>query len=201
MKTPTELELSQLMHVYDPAYAREYYLRNRKLTGRKQGTARPASSDNRNGQAPSGNRNGRDPRTGKTREQIAKDARTKQRKELTAQIDRMELNLERIKAKIRELMQDEASKDRKSEAKKERARKEAEKPKTAAEKAKDARESEKYRDKHKQELKTKAKDSKSGGGSSKSDKKKSEAKLSDLKALATKVKGKIAVAKQKLAAL
>ena len=39
MQTPTEFELEQLMHrvAYDPVAAREYYLRTRKLKGRKKG--------------------------------------------------------------------------------------------------------------------------------------------------------------------
>jgi len=178
MLTPTEFELQ---HVYDPVAAREYYLRTRKLKGRQPGA-------------------GDDPRTGLTRGQIASNAKTRQRKELAARIQSLSKKLDRLEAKIREMESKAKSEDRKGEAKKERAAKEADKPKTAAEKAEAARESEKYRDKNKQKLKNQAKQasSKSGGGSSK---KSGTKTVTDFKALATKVKGQIAVAKQKLAAL
>jgi FKBP-type peptidyl-prolyl cis-trans isomerase len=132
--------------------------------------------------------------------QIHKEARARQRKELTEQIDRLQARLGKIEALIHKRETEEASEDRKGEAKKERAAKEREKPKSAAEKAEAARENKKYREKHQQEQKSK--DSKSGGGSS--DKKKSglrKRSTDDLKAMRTKVKGQIAVAKQKLAAL
>jgi hypothetical protein len=184
MLAPTEFDLSQLVHVYDPAKAHEYYLRTRKLKGRPKGQSV-------------------DPRTGKTREKISEDAKAKQRKELAARIQSLSKKLQRLEARIREMEHKEAREDRKSKAKKERAAKEREKPKTAAEKAEAAREAKKYRKKHQQQLKTKAKKAsdKSGGGSSSGETKKSKASVSDLKALATKVRGQIAVAKQKLAAL
>lgn len=195
MRTPTDYELDQLKHaVYDPVRAHEYYERTKKLKGRQKGVARlPAASRRRSGQ---------DPRLGKSQEQISRDAKTKQRKELATRIQSLENKLKILQTKIREMEAQEASENRKSKAKKERAAKEKDKPKTAAEKAEAARESKQYRKKHRQELESKAKKAsdKAGGGSS-SDKKESEATLSDLKALATKVKGQIAVAKQKLAAI
>lgn len=187
MRTPTELELQHLaagfVSNYDPAKRREYYLRTRKLKGRRRGTSE-------------------DPRTGKSMGQISKDARAKQRQELAARIQSLSKKLQKLEAKIREMEAAEASEDRKGKAKAERAAKEAAKPKTAAEKAEAAREAEKYRDKNQQKLKSEAKDAKSGGGSAREKKSGSKASsVSDLKALATKVKGQIAVAKQKLAAL
>lgn len=198
MRVPTDLERERLIHMvegYDPAKAHEYYLRTRKLKGRKRGHGEDSSSRSSNGQ---------DPRTGKTRKQISRDARARQRIELADQIDKMEGRLQKLEALIKERAREEASEDRKAKAKKERARKESEKPKTAAEKAKAARESEKYRKEHKQELKTKAKrrEGKSGGGSSDSKTNKNKKhSVSELKSLATKVRGQIAVAKRKLAAL
>jgi len=187
VRPPTEFELNQLQHAapgYDPAKAHEYYLRTRKLKGRQRG-----SSD--------------DPRTGKTRVQIARDARARQRQELSQRIANLEDKLQKLEKLIAKRERDEASEDRKSKARKERAAKERDKPKSAAEKAEAARENKKYRDKHKQELKSKAKKDSgklSGGGSSKgaSEKKRS---TDELKSLATKVRGQLAVAKQKLAAL
>jgi hypothetical protein len=184
MKTPSEFELNQLMHVvYDPVKAHEYYVRTRKLKGRQRG-----HSD--------------DPRTGKTREQIHKDARAKQRQELSQQISNLEDKLKQLETRIREREHAAASEDRKSKAKKDRARKESEKPKTAAEKAKAARENKQYREKHHQKLKSeRASSSKSGGGSSTKKSSSSKHSISDLKALAIRVRGQIQIAKQKLAAL
>jgi hypothetical protein len=205
MKTPTEFELKQLAHFYDPVKAHDYYIKNRDLKGRKKGThtyedgSTVSAAENERRKITA--RTGIDPRTGKTRQQIAREARVKLRKKITEQVGRLEDKLKKIEDKIRELEHKESSEDRKGKAKKERSRKEAEKPKTAAEKAKDARESSKYRDKHKQELKSKAKkDGKSGGGK-KDGKSSGKVTLEDYKVLATKVKGQIAVAKRKLAAL
>lgn len=195
MKTPTEYELDQLMHVYDPNRAHEYYLRTRKLKGRKPGRGQDPQSEGRPVVS-------QDPRAGKTRKQIVKGARAKQRKELAAAIQNLERKLQKLEALIQKKMHAEKSENRKGQAKKERAAKEKDKPKSAAEKAQIARENEKYRQKHKQELKTKAKkDDKSGGGSSKNKTDSKKTSVTELKSLATKVRGQIQVAKQKLAAL
>jgi hypothetical protein len=197
MKTPTEYEL-QHISLYDPIKAHEYYLRTRKLKGRKRGSTPSTSSFAR------GLSSGIDPRTGKAMEQIHREARAKQRKELSDRIRSLSSKLQKLEAKIREIEAEEASEDRKGQAKKERAAKEREKPDTAAEKAEKARESKKDRAKNQQTQKSKAKkasDTSGGGSSTKEKKSSSGSKLSDLRALATKVKGQIAVAKQKLAAL
>jgi hypothetical protein len=188
MLTPTETDLQHLMAGYDPVKAHEYYELHKKLKGRQPGS----------GEQPAG--------FAKANAQRHEGAKAKQKRELAARIKSLSAKLSALEAKIREMEHKEASENRKSKAKKERSAKEKDKPKTAAEKAKAARDAEKYRDKHKQEIKTKAKEASntSGGGSSSKDKKKSGSKsasLSDLKALATKVRGQIAVAKQKLAAL
>jgi hypothetical protein len=207
MREPTEVEIENLFHAaigYDPVKAHEYYLRTRKLKGRQRAAPKITEDDPRWNPKTMGNRRGslQDPRTGKTREQIAKDARTRQRKELSDRIDALSDRLNKLEALIKKRETEEKSENRKSKAKKERAAKEKDKPKTAAEKAEAARESEKYRDKHKQELKNKSGDKKSGGSSSGS-KQKAGGKhsVSELRSLATKVRGQIAVAKQKLAAL
>ena len=207
MRTPTEFELSQLAHislgaVYDPVKAHEYYERTKKLKGRKRGQADTPRS--RLTGLSGAMATGRDPRTGKAMPQIHREARAKQRKALSDAIQSLSKKLDRLEARIRELSHEEASEDRKGAAKKERAAKEREKPDTAAEKAEKARESKKDRAKNQQKEKSKAKEAsdKSGGGSS--SKKKSGSKtsqISELRAQATKVKGQIAVAKQKLAAL
>lgn len=204
MKAPTELELNRLTHMYDANYARQYYLRTRKLKGRNKGSGESENARQQRSALKKADPNWRDPRTGKSMDQIMKEARAKARTRITEQVGHLEDRLKKIEAKIKEKEREAASEDRKGKAKKERARKEAEKPKTAAEKAEAARENEKYRDKHKQELKSKSKKDKSSTPDKPSEDKKSSGggvAIAELKTLATKVKGKIAVAKQKLAAL
>lgn len=193
MKTPTQVDVELFFaHIYDPVKAHEYYVRNRKLKGRKPGQNQ-ATSPTASGS--------RDPRTGKSIEQIHRDARAKQRAELKEQIDNLENKLRLLLAKIRSRKMEEDSEDRKSKAKKERSAKERNEPKTAAEKAEAARENKKYRDRNQQKLKSAAK--KSGGSSNKSGSSASSSKrsISDLEALSRKVSGQIIVAKEKLAAL
>lgn len=191
MRIPTDLERESLAHLYDPAKAHEYYMRVRKLKGRKPGQGDTSDGDRPKAQVA----------VQKKKKHVSPE-RAKQRQELTAAINGMQDRLRKLEELIRKREHDEKSHDRKSKAKKERAAKERDKPKSAAEKAKASRENEKYRDKHKQELKTKAKkrDGKSGGGHKKGSSEKKHS-VSELKSLATKVKGQIAVAKQKLAAL
>jgi hypothetical protein len=185
LRTPTEYELQHLAEpFYDPVKAHEYYEKHKKLKGRQKGSAEEPSS------------------SGRTQQQISQGAKAAQRKELQTRIKALSEKLNKLEALIKKREHEEASEDRKSKAKKERSAKEKDKPKSAAEKAEAARDSEKYRDKHKQELKNKdKKDGKSGGGDSKKESKTKKHSVSELKSLATKVKGQIAVAKQKLAAL
>lgn len=57
-------EFLQLQHAYDPVYARQYYLRKRKLKGRKPGSKKILSEDEVPSKSPSGARlvdfNGKD---------------------------------------------------------------------------------------------------------------------------------------------
>lgn len=196
MRTPTEYEIEQLFHYasgYDPVAAKRYYEEHKHLKGRRRGSASPPTSSRDGASA-------LDPRTGKTRAEIAKGARARQRKELIDQIGRLDERFKKLTALINEREAAARKTNQKSKAKSERAAKEKDKPKTAAEKAKAARESKKYRDKHKQELKGKS-DGKSGGGSGSKKKGTGKRTLSELRSLRTKVRGQIAVAKQKLAAL
>lgn len=258
MRTPNAFEIQSLLaHVYDPVEAHEYYLRTRKLKGRK-GAAKTANSKFVKKLAYV--KEGGDPKVAaqlvkwaqsksdteikkkideikkkygdkdatmaftlgqllKNREQIrstkttvkpkagakVQSAKTKtaQRRVLKAQIQNMEDKLKKLEAVIQKKLHEESSEDRKGKAKKERAAKEATKPDTAAEKAEIARDNKKYREKNQQKLKSGAKkdDGESTSSSSTSSKKPSQASVSDLKSLATKVRGQIAIAKQKLAAL
>jgi hypothetical protein len=187
LRTPTDLERESLVHVYDPVKAHEYYLRVRELEGRKKG------SDKSSGGRVAG-------------ATTHVSSRAKQKADLQETIQRMTAKLHDLQKLIRTKQHDEAAANRKSLAKKERAAKEKDKPQTAAEKAKAARENKKYRDQNQQKLKAKAKakddaSSSGGGDSQKSSTGTKSASVSELKSLATKVKGQIAVAKQKLAAL
>lgn len=187
MRTPTEYEIEELFHaVYDPVKSHDYYEKHKHLTGRQKAAPKQVESRSAARQKNTGHR-------------------ARQKQELASAIRDMQTKLHKLEALIKQKEHAEASENRKGKAKKERAAKEKNKPATAAEKAKTNRESKQYRDKHQQKLKTKAKGgSKSGGGSSKgkadaaSPKKQS---VTELKSLATRVRGQIAVAKQKLAAL
>lgn len=194
MKTPTEFQIKQLLHEYDPVKAHQYYLRTRKLKGRKSGSADSKRPDFAGSL-----------KVGAIKAKRKQDAKARQRKELAEAIRNLEDRLKKLEALIRTKQHEEAAENRKSKAKKERAAKEKDKPKSAAEKAKIARENKKYREKNQQKLKSDAKkrDGSSGGGSSSKTNKdsKSGPSVSDLKTLATRVRGQIAVAKQKLAAL
>lgn len=195
MRTPTEYEIERLFHYavgYDPVAAKRYYEEHKKLKGRRQGLAQPVASPRQGASA--------DPRTGKTRDQIAKDARTRQRKELTEQINKMDERFKKLTALIKDREAEEKKSNQKSEAKKERSAKEKDKPATAAEKAQAARDSKQYRDQNQQKLKNKADDkTKSGGGSKKGTGKKHSS--SELRSMRTKLLGQIHVARAKLAAL
>jgi hypothetical protein len=172
-----------LQHIYDPAKAHAYYLRTRKLKGRKKGSAQP-------------------PKAGLGLTGPDPAVRARKKRELTERINNMEQKLQKLELLIRKKETEAKQAASKSTAKKERAAKEAAKPDTAAEKAKKARESKQYRAKNRQKLKG---DAKSGGGSKKSgstDKTPTaEKSVSDLKTLATKVRGQIATAKTRLRSL
>lgn len=172
-----------LRHVYDPAKAHEYYMKVRKLKGRKKGSAPPPAKGRTASPPPA---KGRVPAKA-----VSGPARARKKQEIQVRIQGLEKKLRDLEALIR-----------KKEAAAKKSAKEAAKPDTAAEKSEKARDAKKYRDKNQQKVKAAAKKAaaKSGGGS---DTKKASAdkSVTELKSLATKVKGQIAVAKQKLAAL
>jgi hypothetical protein len=163
MRTPTEFELQSRAggHIRS-VKAHQYYEKHKHLKGRKRGQVRTT------GRKPSLNR--QVSQTGKAH-QIQKGARAKQRKELSDRIQSLSKKLHQLEALIRKKEHEAHSEDRKSKAKKERAAKEKDKPKSAAEKAKAARENKQFRDKHKQELKTKAKKAASKSSGTTHDKK------------------------------
>jgi Tfp pilus assembly protein FimV len=190
MRTPTDLDLENLAHEYDPQKAHEYYMKVRQLKGRKKGVSDTVSTGVRRAAAP--------PPPKAKRAAVPSPAKAKQKAELHANVTNLQDRLHKLEELIK---QKEAVVKRNAQRSKQAARNK-DKPKTAADKAKAARDNAKYRDKHKQELKNKAKkaDAKSGGGA-KEHKPDSKKSISELKSLATKVKGQLAVAKQKLAAL
>lgn len=196
MKPPTDFQISQLEHIYDPIKAHEYYMRVRKLKGRRKGSEQPPPSQSSSRQAK------QLPPHRKVKGTLApKEA---QKAKLKANIQSLEGKLHHLEELIRkkEATLTKDHQNAKSTAKKNHKSKQQ----SAADKAKASK---KYRQSHKQQLKNKAKTaaSKKGGGShgtkgahgkNKPDAKKS---IAELKALATKVKGQLAIAKQKLAAL
>lgn len=209
MKTPNEYELQHMlqhMQAYDPTKAHQYYEKHKKLKGRKRGRGDDSGgiltvAANRALSGLEKGPRGPDPRKGKSKVEIHKNARARQRKELADQIQGMQGRLTKLEGLLKKREHEEASEDRKGKAKKERAAKEVDKPKTAAEKAEAARESRKNRDKHQQREKSRDKtDDKSD--QKKDDKKKSgKHTASEIKVKIKEVKGKIQAAKQKLAAL
>lgn len=189
MKTPNEFQVGRLLaHIaadYDPAKAHDYYEHHKHLKGRRPAQVKPHTV--------------RPSKTGLTRAQIHSAAKEKQRVELSAAISRLTSRLQKLEALIKQRESDAASENRKSTAKKERAAKEKDKPETAADKAKTARDNKQYRDSHQQKLKSASKTSSSSSKSTKSSSNKHS--IEELKSLATRVLGQIAVAKKKLAAL
>ena len=101
-----------LRHIYDPVKAHQYYLRTRKLKGRKRGTAIVAPSTRQPAQQPTRNR-----------------ARRKQ--ELQARIATLESKLEKLEALIKKKETAEIREQRESAQKKREAKREAAKPATA----------------------------------------------------------------------
>jgi hypothetical protein len=180
MRTPTDLQREQLAHIYDPKKAHDYYERHKHLKGRHHGSGQPPPSNRGPGQQNS--------------------ARAKQKHELQAHITYLSKKL----LELEQLIQlKEAALKRSKATANANAKAKGHKPKTAAEKLKAKRDAKKYRQKHHQQLKNKAKQAsaKSGGGSHKKGVAPRKMHIAELKSLATKVKGQLAVAKQKLAAL
>lgn len=201
MKTPTEFQLAHLGQLYDPVKAHEYYVRNRHLKGRKKGEQPPSTKGQRNGaQTTTLHRRAKGTLSPKAQQKIELQrhvaALTNKLNELEQLIKKKEAVLEKDQL----LAKSKANQNQKGKAKG---------PKTAAQKVDANRKSKQYRQAHKQQLankaKAKGKSGKSGHGSgSKSAGKKtpdSQKSIVQLKTLATKVRGLLAVAQHKLAAL
>lgn len=128
MKLPDGTILMHFSQPYDPAKAHQYYLRTRKLKGRKKGSTYTVRGRGGNTQTLSG-------------------------KELAEQKANSAQRVAHIKQRLHQLTSE--LNKRMAEAR-ERERKEKKGP-TTAEKSKAAREAKKYRDKNKQKLKNKGK--------------------------------------------
>jgi hypothetical protein len=137
-----------LMHgraPYDPVKAHEYYIRTRKLKGRKPAAWKPVASKRRLG---SPSVTVRLP-SGKT-VKLSQQQLIEQRAQITARINDIKKNLAKLTTELRVRMREAQNKKAKAEA-------EAKKLPTAAEKSKAAREAKQYRAKNKQTLSNKAK--------------------------------------------
>lgn len=168
--------------IYDPVKAHEYYMRTRKLKGRKpRSSSRPTRGSNPRSQSyvvktPAGKT------VNLTRTEL-----DQQRAYAAKRVSEIKKNLAVLGTKLRKMRSDARKKASQS-------KREADKKPTVAEKSKAARESEKYRKEHKQELKTKAK---------KEIKKESANKdpVAELETKITEIKGRLAAAVAKQRAL
>ena len=146
MQLPDSTIVRHGRSAYDPAKAHEYYLRTRQLKGRK--AASPTYTV----------------RTGRKSVTLTGRQLAEQKANVAERISAIKTKLAELTVKINKLVSE--TKKNTSETKRE-----AKKAPTASEKSEAARESEKYRDKHKQELSTKRKtDSTNKSAKSKSEK-------------------------------
>lgn len=128
MKTPDGAILMHGPRPYDPQKAHEYYLRTRKLKGRKKGSTYTVKGPG-----------------GKTQTLSAKEL-AEQKQNSAERVAAIKEKLHKLTSELKKRMAD----AREAEAKNKKGP-------TAAEKAEAAREAKKYRDKNKQKLKNKAK--------------------------------------------
>lgn len=174
-KPPLEHGILNLGRVYDPVKAHEYYLRTRKLKGRKRGSA-ASPSLGRLGKAPMPSTSG-------------VPSKAAQRAKVAKQISDLRTRLTKLNAEL---------KKRVAEA--EKAKREAGKPKTAAEQRDAAKSAKKYRDKNQQKIANEQKKtaSKDAGGST-TKKAGGQTSIEDLKATISKVRDQLtaAVARQR----
>lgn len=171
MKLPDGSTLMHGPQPYDPAKAREYYLRTRKLKGRKKGQADPTSPQ--------------------SKKLVAKKRATpKERAAARQTVINLTKKLSELNAALKAQMSDAKAKGRKSATKAKTSAKEAAKPPSAADKAGAARDAKKYADKNKQTLKTKAKqaNAKTGGSSAKGAKTATKKKAADVGKIKKEIK-------------
>ena len=141
MRLSDDPAITHIGQLYDPLKAHEYYLRTRKLKGRKKGGAEAAKSV-------LGRRGAVSVSRGK---QVNVAVR---KKKLDSQIQDLSERLSKLNAELKKRMA--AAKE--GEAKSRKAAKEAAKPDTAAEKTKSAKRSKEWRAKNQQKVKNAAKE-------------------------------------------
>jgi len=188
MQLPDGTTLMHGSHPYDPVKAREYYLKNRKLKGRKKGVAKgPALEKGVKRLVSKQGSPAQQARLAALHAILNKAPKTSAKprerklppKELKAQRAAVVKQISSYKKRLSELNKE--LKDKTAKAKE--SERESKKPDSAAEKAEKARDSEKYRDKNKQKLKNKADDAKGG------DKKESSPKSSSVESLKKEIAG------------
>lgn len=167
MRLPDGTILMHVQQPYDPVKAHEYYMRTRKLKGRKKGTTYAVKLS-----------------SGKT-VMLSAQQLAEQQAYVAKRIIEIKKRLAELTAKLTEM---------KSKAKKEAAasKREANKKPTAAEKTKAAKESKEYRKEHKTELAIKSRQASKKEGS----KKKSASKdpVAELGNKIAQIKGRLAAA-------
>lgn len=133
MRLPDGTVIMHAKTPYDPAKAHEYYLRTRKLKGRKKGAPTFTVRSAKGGTV------------------------TLTGKELVEQKAYAAKRVNAIKQKLADLNSKLNAAMRVAKEKKTKSTRESSKPPSAADKSQAARESKKYRDKHQQEIATKSK--------------------------------------------
>ena len=202
---------------YDPVKRREYYLRTRKLKGRKKGqedppgTKRTAKGEPEKRPRTAGSTATRwrvRPTVGAPEVIYTKDELIAEREAITRKVKEIktaltDLNsllrkrLKEAKAKEREESSDERKRDVKRRAK---SRDEDDEP-TASEKSESARESKKYRERNQQKLKTKRSRESDTDSDTDSDTEKSSAKRKKKAATVSEIREEVANLKSKLTEL
>lgn len=178
MKLPDGTILMHGSAPYDPVKAHEYYIRTRKLKGRKRGQGQEHPEASR--------ALGKKASTFTVRLRNGKTA-TLNQKQLAEQKAYADQRVASIKKKLADLnreLKKRMAEARKAEAKKKRGP-------TAADKAEKARDAKKYREKNQQKLANKRK---SGGGNKSSNSRSKSESVDDLKKRVSKVKGSLRAA-------
>lgn len=146
MELPDGTILLHAGRPYDPAKARAYYLRTRKLKGRKKKGSTFVVTDKNKGTIIS--------KSKRKAKGVSKDPKLrKQRVNAAVRVAVLKKKLSQLNGELKKRM----AEARKSEQESRKSAQEAKKPDTAAEKSKQARDAKQYRDKNQQKIATKAK--------------------------------------------
>lgn len=140
-----ELSLGEMYHIYDPVKAHDYYMRTRKLKGRRRGSAQVTSLHTRSGTRTVG--------TARKAKAAKREANERRRKEAEARVAQLKVRFDKLRKVLAELVeqakkrsgveaQPKTSTSSKSSSDTDR------KPRTASEKREDAKRSKEYREKN-----------------------------------------------------